>query len=341
MASEPKKPKKITVKKSEKTFAEDFKYEPAPETEMDFRTEEDEKKRKRNITIGALLGILLAAALIGGFVYHVQKGRIGDADVTVTVSTSRATTRPGSLEPSNTSTTRHYVTRQLTVHKDENGVWRSYAGLEKTVGYTGVVGNDTGWWYVENDVVNFKFNGIADNDYGSWIIENGKVNLDYTGEYVYNGRLYYIRKGKVVKSEKMTTTTTTATTATTTTTTATTTTTEAPTETTTEHDHHWVAVYDGNAIFRQGTSRTAVKCLDCGLLFANAELLEAHAHALNHEVKYQENGYGLEEDHILSKDEVGDKEVIIGYENEENTYWVCTICGASTSSADEADADLR
>ncbi|MBR5753616.1 MAG: hypothetical protein IKX83_03940 [Clostridia bacterium] len=352
MASE-KKPKKIILKASrpeehtsdlfetvpdnEWTRAEQkareekekLDYEPAPESDMDFMTEEEEKTKKKNRTIGVIIGLLLASLLIGGFLYHNTHGKINDAQVSTTVSTSRLTTKPGSLEPSEL-TTRSYVTKQLTVHRDQNGVWRSYAGLEQTVGYTGVVGNDTGWWYVENDVVNFKYNGIASNDYGSWLIENGKVNLKYTGEYVYDGHLYYIREGRVIKSERLTTTKPVSTTSATKTQ-STTGTTGTTASTTAKCDHKWVAVYDGNAIVMD-MSRFC-KCPECGLNFQDRELLESHAYAMDHK---------LSADPADDVYNTGDQkeEVIVGYTNSDNTYWVCTICGVTTKNADEVNVGM-
>ncbi len=303
-------------------------YEPAPETEMDFMTEEEEKLKKRNRIIGIVLGVLLAALLIGGFVYHNQHGKIRDTEVPTSTTTTILTTKPGSLEPEE-ATTRSYVSRQLTVHKDKNGVWRSYAGLDPTVGYTGVVGNDTGWWYVENDVVNFKYNGIGSNDYGEWLIENGKVNLKYSGNYIYNGKLYRIRGGKVVSSEKLTTTTTAKTSATTTTTSTTNTT--GTTASTTQHEHKWVAVYDGNAIVED--MNHFCKCPECGLNFKDRQMLEAHAYAMNHKLSADpaDDAYNTGNDK---------QEVIVGYTNPGNTYWVCTICGAETHNADDVDIGI-
>lgn len=310
---------------------EELDFTPAPEDKMDYMTEEDEKKRKRNIAIGIVVGVLIAALLIGLLLHHQNAGKIPDAEVTTVPSTTLSTTTAP-------ATTRTYDTRQLTVHRDQNGVWRSYAGLEPTVGYTGVVGNDTGWWYVENDVVNFKFNGIASNDYGQWLVENGKVNFDYTGEYVYNNLRYGIEKGKVVKTDRLTTTSATSTTTTATTTTTTTTTAST---TTTDHEHDWVTVYDGDAIIQTGVkSRAACVCTECGLIFADAELLRSHAYAENHALKYDRDG-ALASQHILSKEEVGDKDVISGYTKEENMYWVCTVCGTETHDANDTDYYLR
>lgn len=325
----------------QKDFEQEIDYTPAEETDMDFMTEEEEKNRKRNILIGVIAGILIAALLIGGFVYHNQSGKVRDANISTTAS---STVAPGSLESSSVTTTRSYVTRQLTVHRDKNGVWRSYAGLDPTVGYTGVVGNDTGWWYVENDVVNFKFNGIAKNDYGEWLIENGKVNMNYSGEYVYNGLRYTIQNGKVIKTDQLTTKATTHVTSTTATNGSTT---AAPanastTASTTAHEHNWVSIYDGDAIVETGIRNgSACICLDCGLIFANAELLEAHCYSSDgcNIVRDKDFG-GLDSKHILSKDEVGNKDVIVGYTKPENTYWKCTICGKETHDASEADVGL-
>ena len=312
-----------------KAEKEALDYEPAPETEMDFMTEEEEKTIKKNRLIGIILGALLAALLIGGFVYHNQHGKIRDTEVPTTTITTLLTTKPGAEAPE--ATTRSYVTRQLTVHKDQKGVWRSYAGLDPTVGYTGVVGNDTGWWYVENDVVNFKYNGIASNDYGDWLIENGKVNSKFSGKYIYNGRQYIIDGGKVVRSEKLTTTTTAATTKTTATTQSTTATTASTTASTTKHEHKWVAVYDGNAIVED--MNHFCKCPECGLNFKDRQLLESHAWAMNHK---------LSDDPANDAYNTGNEkqEVIIGYTNEQNTYWVCTLCGAETHNADDVDIGI-
>lgn len=315
-------------------------YEPAPETEMDFMTEDEEKTRRKNIIIGAVIGLLLAALLIGGYIYHNQSGKIKGADVSTTATTSE-TQKYGSLEPTQ-NTTRTYKTPQLTVHKDEKGVWRSYAGLEKTVGYTGVVGNDTGWWYIENDVVNFKYNGIASNDFGDWLIENGKVASKFTGNYVYNGKMYRIQEGKVVGTEPLTNKATTSTTAKPTSANAAVPVTASPANTTAEattaHEHHWIAIYDGDAIVQTGIrTGSACKCPDCGLIFANAALLESHVYSTegHQAIKYDKDG-GLDSMYIVSKDEVGNSDVIIEYTNGAVKYR-CTVCGKETTNADETD----
>lgn len=299
-------PKKITVRKHE---PEPLDFEPAPETEMNFMTEEEEKKRKRNIIIGVVIGLLIAALAIWGIITHIQNGQVNGNGVTV-ISTSRSSTKPGSLEPSNTSTTRTYATAQLTVHKDEKGVWRSYAGLEKTVGYTGVVGNDTGWWMVVNDLVDFTYNGIGKNDHGEWIVENGKVNTKYSGKYVFEDRLYTIKDGQVVYSEKIVATTVAPTTTTTTTTTTATT-------TTTQHIHDWQPVYEGNA--ETSMQRSYCMCPECGLKFANRSLLEDHAAGSGHNLSAEAS------DDVFYADEP--TEVITGYTG---TYYKCTECGATT-----------
>ena len=310
-------------------------YEPAPETEMDFMTEEEEKEHRKGVIIGALIGLLIAGLLIGGYIYHNQSGKIKGANVSTTVTTEKGSQKYGSLEPTQ-NTTRTYKTQQLTVHKDEKGVWRSYAGLDKTVGYTGVVGNDTGWWYVENDVINFKFNGIAENDYGSWLVENGKVNSKFTGNYVYNGRMYRIQEGMVIGTEPLTNRATTRAP-----TTAPSTTvvpanvvpvnpvnpTEAPT---TPHTHHWVAIYDGDAIVED--MNHFCQCPECGLRFKDRQLLEAHAYSDRHKLSDD----AADEAYNTGSEQ---KEVIVGYTNGAVKY-VCTACGKETTNADEVDLGI-
>lgn len=316
-------------------------YEPAPETEMDFMTEEEEKEHRKGVIIGALIGLLIAGLLIGGYIYHNQSGKIKGANVSTTVTTEKGSQKYGSLEPTQ-NTTRTYKTQQLTVHKDEKGVWRSYAGLDKTVGYTGVVGNDTGWWYVENDVINFKFNGIAENDYGSWLVENGKVNSKFTGNCVYNGRMYRIQEGMVIGNEPLTNR---ATTRAPTTAPATTVIpanvvpvnpTQAPT---TAHSHSWIAIYDGDPVVQTGVrGASACRCLDCGQYFANAGLLESHVTtSSDHQpLKKDSKMGGLDESYIVTKDEVGDSDVIVDYTNGIVKY-KCTICGKETTNVNETD----
>lgn len=322
-------------------------YEPAPETDMDFMTEEEEKEHRKSVIIGAIIGLLIAGLLIGGYIYHNQTGKIRGANVSTTVTTEKASQKYGSLEPTQ-NTTRTYKTQQLTVHKDENGVWRSYAGLDKTVGYTGVVGNDTGWWYVENDVINFKYNGIASNDYGQWLVENGKVNTKFSGNYVYNGRMYHIQDGMVIGNEPLTNKATTKAP-----TTATTTTdvpanvvpgspsnSTNPTETTTTaHTHDWVAIYDGNPVVETGVrGASACRCPDCGLYFANASLLESHvATTPGHQpIKKDSEFGGLDSSYIVTKEEVGNNDVIVDYANGVVKYR-CTVCGKETTNIDDAD----
>jgi len=313
-------------------------YEPAPETEMDFMTEEEEKEHRKGVIIGALIGLLIAGLLIGGYIYHNQSGKIKGANVSTTVTTEKGSQKYGSLEPTQ-NTTRTYKTQQLTVHKDEKGVWRSYAGLDKTVGYTGVVGNDTGWWYVENDVINFKFNGIAENDYGSWLVENGKVNSKFTGNYVYNGRMYRIQEGMVIGTEPLTNKATTSTTAKATTTT-TVTISAVPVTAATVCDHHWIPIYEGDAIVQTGIRGNSVcKCPDCGSLFENALLLESHIITSEGHQKIKWDDRSLDSMYVVEKAEVANSDtvdVVIGY-TKEPTRFVCSECGKETTNADEAN----
>ncbi len=314
-------------------------YEPAPETDMDFMTEEEEKEHRKSVIIGAIIGLLIAGLLIGGYIYHNQTGKIRGANVSTTVTTEKASQKYGSLEPTQ-NTTRTYKTQQLTVHKDENGVWRSYAGLDKTVGYTGVVGNDTGWWYVENDVINFKYNGIASNDYGQWLVENGKVNTKFSGNYVYNGRMYHIQDGMVIGNEPLTNKATTSTTAKATTTT-TVTISAVPVTAATVCDHHWIPIYEGDAIVQTGIRGNSVcRCPDCGLLFDNAALLESHIYTTEGHQKIKLVGHSIDSDlYVVEKKDIANSDtvdVVIGY-TKDPTRFVCSECGKETTDADEAN----
>ena len=321
--AENRTPKKIVVKKAEpvpkeRTISEDIDYEPAPETEMDFQTVEDDQKRRKNVTIGIVLGILLAAVLIGGAVYAMQQSRIANEPVPTTTTTVLLTTGTPNLATTTDPGQRVYESDNLTVQKDENGIWRAYDGSEKTSGYTGVVQNANGWWYVKNDVVDFTYNGLANNDYGTWVIKNGKVDFSYNGNYEFGGHTFVVKNGKVVGTADTTTTTQS--------------TTAKDGSTVTAHEHHWVSVYDGNATIVTGVRTPVCKCPECGLLFKDRELLESHALAERHTLSEEPA------DDVVIPSE--DSEVITGYQNEENTYWVCSLCGAETHNAEDVDVGL-
>lgn len=289
-------------------------YDPAPETEMDFATEEEDRQHKKGVIIGTVIGLLMAALLIGGYVYYHQSGKVQDEPVKTTGSADQSPT-----EKTKNSTKRTYRTAELSIHKDEYGVWRSYAGLDKTVGYTGVVGNDTGWWYVENDLVNFKFNGIAENDYGAWIVENGKVNTDFTGYYVYKNLMYKIENGKVVGSQPLTNKATSRP--------ATTTANNVANgaggatggqgngQPTTAPVTRWIKIYGGDEIIQTGINHPACYCPDCGKYFKDSSLFEYHVNTTaNHQpLAYDAEFGGLDGKYIKPKEEVGDNEVVIGY----------------------------
>ena len=73
-------------------------YEPAPETEMDFMTEEEEKEHRKGVIIGAII-VAHRRLLIGGYIYHNQSGKIKGANVSTTVTTKKVPRNMEALSP--------------------------------------------------------------------------------------------------------------------------------------------------------------------------------------------------------------------------------------------------
>ncbi len=314
----------------------------SPETDPP-GSDDEEAAHKKNVRIGITIGVIIAALLLAAFFYHNQSGKIRNADISTT-STVSTSVKYGSLDGNDTGA-RTYRTDQLTVRQDENGVWRSYAGLEPTVGYTGVVGNDTGWWYVENDVVNFDFTGIADNDYGSWFVIKGKVQTNYSGKVVYKGQMYRVEKGKVTSVEPLTNKATTSTTSATTKA-AETTVVPSSTATTTEattagaHDqHHVVVLYGGDPLqlTRIVPNRGYLKCADCGEYYATAADLYSHVYSnldTHNPIEESEEG-GPADKHIVSGADIQDQKVYKFDTYEPNVIgYYCIDCGKRVTDVD-------
>lgn len=88
------------------------------------------------------------------------------------------------------------VTLGRTVAYDERtGSWCAFKNGAVDTGYTGVVGNEYGYWYIKNGFLDWSYTGVAGNEYGYWYIKNGSLDWSYTGvagnEYGY----WYIKNG--------------------------------------------------------------------------------------------------------------------------------------------------
>ena len=88
------------------------------------------------------------------------------------------------------------VTSNRTVAYDEGtGSWCAFKDGVIDTGYTGVVGNEYGYWYIKNGFLDWSYTGVAGNEYGYWYIRNGGLDWSYTGvagnEYGY----WYIKNG--------------------------------------------------------------------------------------------------------------------------------------------------
>lgn len=88
------------------------------------------------------------------------------------------------------------VTSNRTVAYDEGtGSWCAFKGGVIDTGYTGVVGNEYGYWYIKNGFLDWSYTGVAGNEYGYWYIKNGALDWSYTGvasnEYGY----WFIKNG--------------------------------------------------------------------------------------------------------------------------------------------------
>ena len=58
--------------------------------------------------------------------------------------------------------------------------------------YTGLAYNETGWYYLQNGMVDFGYCGAVQNEFGIWYVENGHVDMAYDGR-AYG---YYFSGGK-------------------------------------------------------------------------------------------------------------------------------------------------
>ena len=81
----------------------------------------------------------------------------------------------------------------------DNGQWRYYVGGLFQSSYTGVTdfGNNNGWWYVKNGVVDFTANTVAANKNGWWKVTGGRVDFNYKGLASNSNGWWYLEKGKV------------------------------------------------------------------------------------------------------------------------------------------------
>ena len=80
-----------------------------------------------------------------------------------------------------------------------NSTW-VYVNLGKhDTSYTGMARNKYGWWQMTNGTLDLGYTGISTNEYGWWYMKNGELDLTYTGECVYNGKVYKVQNGKVVR----------------------------------------------------------------------------------------------------------------------------------------------
>ena len=58
------------------------------------------------------------------------------------------------------------------------------ASANNTYGYTGLVPNEYGWWYVNNGQVDFNYNGLVyDQNVGWWLVRDGAIDFGYNGLY--------------------------------------------------------------------------------------------------------------------------------------------------------------
>ena len=107
-------------------------------------------------------------------------------------------------ETETTKTNTKYDSTKLKVKKNNaDGQWYAYTEKGKIAyDYTGVAGNDYGWWVIENGRVNFQANGLYANELGTWYVKDGKVDFTFTGTAAdVLGVVYNVVNGKVTVSE--------------------------------------------------------------------------------------------------------------------------------------------
>ena len=88
------------------------------------------------------------------------------------------------------------VTVNRTVAYDEGtGSWCAFKDGVIDTGYTGVAGNEYGYWYIKNGFLDWSYTGVAENEYGWWYIKNGCLDWSYTGVAENEYGWWYIKNG--------------------------------------------------------------------------------------------------------------------------------------------------
>lgn len=134
--------------------------------------------------------------------FYVENGKVNfNKYGIVKYNNKRYTVVAGQVQNSAaTGYTTNYDSTKLTVKKNvSDGNWYAYKENGKVAtDYTGIAGNEYGWWRVENGKVDFNANGLYQNERGLWYVENGKVNFQYTGPFADQlGDAYYVVNGLV------------------------------------------------------------------------------------------------------------------------------------------------
>lgn len=135
--------------------------------------------------------------------YYVENGKVNFAYYGIYKATKKTYTIVAGkvVNSAQNSYNGAYDSKKLTVKKNtSDGNWYAYTEKGKIASdYTGIAGNEYGWWRIVNGRVDFTANGVFSNEYGIWYVENGKVNFGFEGPAADAlGTAYYFISGKAV-----------------------------------------------------------------------------------------------------------------------------------------------
>jgi len=76
---------------------------------------------------------------------------------------------------------------------------KPYSGVQAAPqAYTGIKLQNNEWVYMVNGIVADGFTGIVANLHGNWYVREGKIDITYTGDVNFEGKIYKIVRGKSI-----------------------------------------------------------------------------------------------------------------------------------------------
>ncbi len=83
--------------------------------------------------------------------------------------------------------------------RDNKDSKKAYSGVQAAPqAYTGLKMQNGEWVYMVNGIVAVGFTGIVTNIHGNWYVREGKIDITYTGDVKFEGKIYKIVRGKSI-----------------------------------------------------------------------------------------------------------------------------------------------